>query len=84
MDTRDQYPDPQGHKGVQTVTFNTIAESLGKTNHLNFESQWQKIHDRVYDGKLPSSFRTQILTRDTHRRRHMCYERMESVQEASF
>lgn len=54
METRDQYPDSQGHKGVETVMFNSASERLGKIDHVNFETQWQRIQARVYGGKCPS------------------------------
>lgn len=53
MEARDQYPDPQDHKGVETVTFSTSAERLGKVDHLNFESQWRRIQHRVVPGEFP-------------------------------
>ncbi|KAF7982305.1 hypothetical protein HWV62_28984 [Athelia sp. TMB] len=50
MEIRDRYPDPQGHRGVETVIFNTTAERLGKIGPSNFESQWGKIQHKVYSG----------------------------------
>lgn len=50
METRDQFPDPNGHRGVETVMFNSSAMRLGKIDHLNFEQQWATIRDRVYSG----------------------------------
>lgn len=49
---RDRYPDPQGHLGVETVMFNTYGSRVGKINPHNFDSQWAKIRQEVYNGKF--------------------------------
>jgi hypothetical protein len=51
MGMRDQYPDPQGNRGVETVMFNSFGYRVGKISPANFDSQWRKIRDTVYEGK---------------------------------
>jgi len=53
MGQRDHYPDPQGHRGVETVLFNSTGFKLGKIGPDNFERQWGRIRDTVYRGTLP-------------------------------
>lgn len=43
-------PDPQGHRGVETVMFNTCGYRVGKIGPDNFEQQWAKIRQTVYEG----------------------------------
>jgi hypothetical protein len=51
MGMRDRYPDPQGNRGVETVLFNSLGFRVGKIGPTNFDSQWRKIRQAVYDGK---------------------------------
>jgi hypothetical protein len=51
MGTRDRFPDPQGHHGVETVLFNSSGVRLGKIGSRNFDQQWASIRDMVYRGK---------------------------------
>jgi len=50
MGTRDRYPDPRGNRGVETVMFNSFGYRVGKISPANFDSQWRKIRDAVYEG----------------------------------
>lgn len=49
MEVRDSYAN-QGGAGVETVTFNNFAVSLGKINFNNFEAKWQQIEQLVQRG----------------------------------
>ena len=78
METRDQFPDPNGHRGVETVMFNSSAMRLGKIDHLNFEQHWATIRDRVYSGESALWGCVATLHPDRlSRRRHVCDARLE-------
>jgi len=51
MGPRDHYPDRQGHRGVETVAFNSQGFQLGKIGPENFDQQFGRIRDAVYRGK---------------------------------
>jgi hypothetical protein len=52
MGVRDHFPDPQGHRGVETVLFNSTGFQIGKVGPDNFEQQFARIRDTVYRGTI--------------------------------
>jgi len=50
MEMRDRFPDPQGHRGVETVIFNSQGYQVGKIGPGNFEQKWGTIRETVYRG----------------------------------
>lgn len=52
METRDQFPDAQGLRGVETVIFSSDARRIGKLGPWNFELQWHTIENTVRLGEF--------------------------------
>lgn len=51
MEMRDRFPDSEGHRGVETVIFNSKGYRVGKIGPGNFNQKWETIREAVYRGK---------------------------------
>jgi hypothetical protein len=70
MGVRDHFPDPQGHRGVETVLFNSTGFQIGKVGPDNFEQQFARIRDTVYRGGGTQVMKGWQLIKNLHFNHH--------------
>jgi hypothetical protein len=56
MDVRDRFPDPQGHRGVETVLFNSTGFQIGKVDSGNFEEKFTEIRETIDRGEIALNY----------------------------